>query len=62
MHFSLLVELNILVYLVMLYGEVISSEWGCKGILNGAIRGLNGAHMEQSYMVDFGITALVLAC
>ena len=26
-HFSLLVELNILVYLVMLYGEVISFEW-----------------------------------
>ena len=24
MHFSLLIELNILVYLVMLYGEVIS--------------------------------------
>ena len=35
---------------------------GCKGILNGAIRGLNGAHMGQSYRVDFGITALILAC
>ena len=28
--FFLLVELNILVYLVMLHGEIISFEWGCK--------------------------------
>ena len=59
-HFSLLVELNNSVYLVMLYGEVISSEWDFKGNLNGTIRGLNGAHMGQSYGVDFCITALIL--
>ena len=44
LQFSLLVELNILVYLAMLHSEVISSEWGsCMG-LNGewGHMGLNG--------------------
>ena len=53
--FPLLVELNTLVYLVMLYREAISFEQGSwmgiwTGFLNGAIRGLNGGCTGCSHM------------
>ena len=63
-HFSLLVEMNTLVYLVMLYGEVISFERGFwTGILNGGfewgVRGLNGGCMGQSYRTDLDTIELI---
>ena len=36
--------------------------WGCKGILNGAVRGLNGGHMGQSYGTDLGTIELISSC
>ena len=60
-HCTHLGTLIILILVWFLYGHWFSLEWGsCKGILNGAIRGLNRACTGQSYGADFGTNELSL--